>query len=316
MKKLLLSLLFAVLPLSAFAASGTAIPGGSQSTPFVINKPGAYYLAANRVMTATGLNAIQIEAPDVTLDLNGFTLSFTNINGTGYGIMITSENVEIRNGSITTVPYGAIRSVGGAATRVIDVRVSDSAGIQLVSSASLVERCHIIDSRGQAVLLGGHGCTLKDSHIYYVEPFAGSSTSHGVYASTACKVVGNHFESTRGSAIYCPGSGALIADNHVYEANLGKSSSAAGILASGSHVRVRGNSVYGCLGAGITLTENSYGCVVENNVVGRTEAASPLVGSAIVSQVPSTILRGNMGMGNAGGLIAGNFIDGGNNVGN
>jgi hypothetical protein len=30
-----------------------------------------------------GLNAIQIDAPDVTLDLNGFTLSFTDTNGPG-----------------------------------------------------------------------------------------------------------------------------------------------------------------------------------------------------------------------------------------
>jgi hypothetical protein len=267
-------------------------------------------------MTAVDLNAIQIDAPDVTLDLNGFTLSFTGTNGTGYGIMITSGNVEIRNGSISTVPYGAIRSVGATGTRVIDVRVSDSAGIQLVSSASLIERCHIIDSRGHAVLLGGWGCTLKDSHIYYVEPFAAGSTSYGVNASTACKVAGNHFESIRGSAIYCPGSGSLILENHIYEANVSKSSSAAGILVSASHARVRGNSVYACRGAGITLTEGSYGCVVENNVVGRTEAALPLVGSAIVSQVPSTILRGNMGMGNAGSLIAGNYVDGGGNLGN
>ncbi|HEX2100217.1 MAG TPA: hypothetical protein VHF69_06130 [Candidatus Synoicihabitans sp.] len=75
MKNLILSCLLAVLPLSLFAASGTAIPGGNQNTPFVIDKPGAYYLAANRTMTKLNVwAAIEIKADNVTLDLNGFTL--------------------------------------------------------------------------------------------------------------------------------------------------------------------------------------------------------------------------------------------------
>jgi hypothetical protein len=79
----LFSLLLAAVPPGLFAASGTAIPGGNQTAPFVIAKPGAYHLAANRVMTATGKPAIEITASDVTLDLNGSTLGYIDSTGAG-----------------------------------------------------------------------------------------------------------------------------------------------------------------------------------------------------------------------------------------
>lgn len=42
--------------------------------PYTINQPGSYYLSANMI-TASGGNAISIQAENVTLDLNGFTIS-------------------------------------------------------------------------------------------------------------------------------------------------------------------------------------------------------------------------------------------------
>lgn len=84
------SFAFAVLPLASFAAQpttssvpaagGTAIPGGSQSTSYVISKSGAYYLSADRVMTAH-VAGIVVNVPDVTIDLNGSTLRFIGAGG-------------------------------------------------------------------------------------------------------------------------------------------------------------------------------------------------------------------------------------------
>jgi hypothetical protein len=55
---------------------------------------------------------------------------------------------------------------------------------------------------------------------------------------------------------------------------------------------------------------------VERNVVFRTEIAGSAIGVGFDSQNGSTILRGNLGTGNAGGLTAGPFINGGDNLGN
>jgi hypothetical protein len=316
MKKFVLSILLAVLPLALFGASGTAIPGGNQAAPFIINKPGAYYLAANRVMTTKGGSAIEITASDVTLDLNGYTLSYVDSEGAGTGVTVTSSNVEIRNGSICTVPYNAIFTKTGAGIRIIDVRMADTGGITLNSEGSRVERCHIVDSRGFAVSLSGWGSVLTDCQIHYVQPFPGSTASYGVYVSTYCRVIGNDFDATNGPAIYCTGARAAINDNQVTRANLSKSSEAAGILVTSGNVSLRGNAVLETQGTGIHIAQNAIGCVVDHNVVNRTVTTGPLVGAGIVSQTPTTILRGNLGSSNGGGLIVGTFVDGGNNVGN
>src|SRR5208282_3722482 len=56
------------------------------SAPFTISQPGSYYLTTN--LTVTGGNAITIAANNVTLDLNGFTISSTAPSATGYGIQL------------------------------------------------------------------------------------------------------------------------------------------------------------------------------------------------------------------------------------
>src|SRR4051794_10475242 len=51
----------------------TPVPAGvtrGQDYDFIINQPGSYYLSAN--LEAVHLNAIQINAEGVTIDLNGF----------------------------------------------------------------------------------------------------------------------------------------------------------------------------------------------------------------------------------------------------
>ena len=317
MKKLVLSLLLAVMPLALFGASGTAIPGGNQAASFIINKPGAYYLAANRVMTTKGKPAIHIQAPDVTLDLNGYVLSFVDIEGAGNGIIVEGSNAEIRNGSISTVPYTAVFVASGqAGVRIIDLRVADSGGIKTNGNATWIERCHIIDSRGFGVEMGGWENVLKDCHIKNVQPNAINIGGYGVSVSRLGKVSGNIIGHTYSYGILCMGSYAVLNDNQVSEANLSKSTAAAGIVVEGDCVYLGGNVVHESYGMGIKLSGAAASCIVEKNVVCTTRATGPLIGAGIVSQTNSTILRGNLGTGNAGGLTAGTFIDGDNNLGN
>ena len=46
-----------------------------ESLPYTISTSGSYYLAKNLQFAATSGDAISITAPNVTLDLNGFTIS-------------------------------------------------------------------------------------------------------------------------------------------------------------------------------------------------------------------------------------------------
>ena len=70
------------------------------SLPFTINDSGSYYLTRSLEFTASTGDAITIAAGNVTVDLNGFTLSSVDAV-TGNGIRVTSgRNIAIKNGVI------------------------------------------------------------------------------------------------------------------------------------------------------------------------------------------------------------------------
>jgi hypothetical protein len=70
------------------------------STLVTITQPGSYYLTHN--ITISAGDAIDINANDVTLDLNGFTLFSNEAAPTGTGILLGNNvtDVNIRNGHI------------------------------------------------------------------------------------------------------------------------------------------------------------------------------------------------------------------------
>ena len=84
----------------------TPITGGGAVT---ISNSGSYYLATNISVTAG--NAITINADNVTLDLNGFTVSSTEPSASGTGILLNGgrAHVHIFNGHI----LGYVTQSGG-----------------------------------------------------------------------------------------------------------------------------------------------------------------------------------------------------------
>ena len=81
-------------------AGGGAVGTKITSVPYTITQPGFYFLTGNLTYNGTG-NAITVSANNVTLDLMGFSLSYTGSAAQPNGIFMTGRsNVEIRNGSI------------------------------------------------------------------------------------------------------------------------------------------------------------------------------------------------------------------------
>src|SRR5207344_189223 len=84
------------------------IAGGTVTV--TINQPGSYYLTGNITVSAGHGILLAGGADNVTLDLNGFTISSTANPAVGNGIAINqSVNLTIRNGNIR----GSINYVGG-----------------------------------------------------------------------------------------------------------------------------------------------------------------------------------------------------------
>ena len=88
------------------------------TAPITISVPGSYYLTASLTVPA-GFHAITINASDVTLDLNGFTISGPAGLTTSLAAAILVNNVHgvaVRNGSLTNMRYGINFSGGNSTT--------------------------------------------------------------------------------------------------------------------------------------------------------------------------------------------------------
>ncbi len=118
------------------SAAGTTIGSGS------------YYLTQD-LMVSSG-DALTISGSNVTLDLNGYTISSTSPTRSGSGILIpaTAENVTILNGHITgtTTISGSTFSGGGFAY-----------GIQFLGAKTLTVRAVQVSGVGAGIDCGGIG---------------------------------------------------------------------------------------------------------------------------------------------------------------
>ena len=74
--------------------------------PLVISQPGSYRLSGNIHGDPKGFGAIQINADNVTLDLNGFNIDAVSAPAIQGHRKDSNRNVEIRNGSISDTTSG------------------------------------------------------------------------------------------------------------------------------------------------------------------------------------------------------------------
>lgn len=88
-------------PEPRIAINVTNTPGDNDATPstFKITQPGSYYLNCNLV-AESGKDGIEIAASNVTIDLNGFTLSGVNSNS-GIVAQQALRGLVIRNGVVS-----------------------------------------------------------------------------------------------------------------------------------------------------------------------------------------------------------------------
>lgn len=119
MHKAVLLILCVLAPAPMFAVDGQILI--NQATvmaaggfPYVINQPGSYKLSGNLVV-ASYVDGIHVEASNVTIDLNGFSITNTSAGLSSYGISgnpTFPNGITIRNGNIQGFanPIGAAGS--------------------------------------------------------------------------------------------------------------------------------------------------------------------------------------------------------------
>ncbi len=118
--------------------------------PFTISAPGTYKVVGNLSTTTSG---ITIEASDVTLDLNGSSISGI-AGGAVAGIVVaaTSKNVTIKNGSCTGFNQAGIRSRCPSNLQLENLLISKcgESGIDMLGGT--LSRCIVSGSSGTGIV--------------------------------------------------------------------------------------------------------------------------------------------------------------------
>jgi hypothetical protein len=138
-----------LLSCAAGATSAQTLIGSGKnalSFPIVISQPGSYKLAANLVVPANNVTAIKVTAPNVTIDLNGFSISGPNTcnhvtklctqpySDQSAGIYSNAINTTVANGTVSGFSHvgvnlygvgGTIRNLTAAHNFLAGVAVSD-----------------------------------------------------------------------------------------------------------------------------------------------------------------------------------------------
>jgi hypothetical protein len=213
-----------------------ATVAGNASYHHVITSSGSYYLSDNLITTK--ISGIYVGASNVTIDLNGFSIS--KALGTGAGVFVTSlsDGLTIRNGSFSGFsnaihfnpdPY---LSSGGV---VENLSISKAAGYCVYGGISMrISDCTFYNNTGSYALLVNNGCEISDCVAY-------SNVVIGV--------------------IYC-GTGATISDSILYD---NKSTTEIHVGEGGSVVRCNVNNSQTTRGIRIGNGSKVSGCTVTRN---------------------------------------------------
>jgi len=189
------------------ATAITAIPAGG----FPITVSGNYYLATN--LTVTGLAGIVVTASEVTIDLNGRTLSGAGPGAFQIGILVLGANdVIVQQGDIDKFAYGIAWMPGNgglnAKNRVEDVNFNgNEIGVISVSGTSnWVKQC-VIDGGDVGVFLRDDIGT-RVSHSIFEEQQASQSVNVGTAIMTVFSK-GNLFDENLIALSTSPGGNAF-----------------------------------------------------------------------------------------------------------
>ena len=148
------------------ALAGDVTPGDFGGFPVWITQPGSYRLTGD-LIPPPGIDGINIQSDNVTLDLNGFGVFGSGEVGANDGIIFTDPNVEIRNGSVRGFLRHGIfgAGIGSTHARVIDVRAYNNqiGGIYLEAEGSLVDRCSTFDNGWYGIRATGNGSLVTNS---------------------------------------------------------------------------------------------------------------------------------------------------------
>lgn len=264
------------------------------SLPYLITNAGSYYLTGN-LTGVPGTNGIMVLTNNVTIDLNGFTLS--GVVGSADGINVGNDgNLGGFATTNFTVINGMVQHWGGNGIQAsetyngrfeqLHVTANGSYGI-VVGKNSIALRCVSQSNGGTGIGTDGPG-TLLDSCVSSangwdgirvggssraVNCISGDNSQSGFLVFNESTVL-NSTARNNGRSGIAIGIGSVALHNTCTGNNQDNVSTAAGIMAFYGAGRIEGNHITYPSGVGILVSEGKTRVtVVRNTTVGTTTNA-------------------------------------------
>lgn len=172
------------------------------SLPAVISTQGLYCLTGNLTTSQATGNAIEIDANNVTLDLNGWKVG-GQAAGTGtvaIGIYSTAVNVTVKNGIVRGFRGGIYLTGRGAVVQDMLVDQNTVYGIRVDGQGAVVDRNKVVDTGGTTAYTGADATAI--------DALGESSTvSNDVVSGLTATDTGNEY------GIYVTGVQSTVHDN-------------------------------------------------------------------------------------------------------
>lgn len=180
----------------ACAVNTGCFAGDSPGFPVTIENAGGYRLTGD-LAASGGANGIEINAEDVSLDLNGFRITG---GGTGTGVHVMADNAEIRGGTISSfadgIGAGSEAGTGIEGTSVIGVRLvgNNATGAAFAGSATMISGCMIRNNEGNGLRffgIGGMSAAVDHTQVMANGRFGIEATNGAMVTLSSNKVMGN-----------------------------------------------------------------------------------------------------------------------------
>jgi hypothetical protein len=224
--------------------------GDTGGYPVTITQEGSYRLTGTLTNTNVNVDVVSVTASNVTLDLNGFSVSGPSVcsegvpvsctpSGSGRGVAAGNEMVKgltVKNGTVTQIGNAGV--VLGKVGRVEDVRVIGAANYGIVGDdGAEIVRCTVERAGLEGIrVVDGSGALVADNTVRGVGTDLVSFTGIGIHVSEGT-VRGNVVSGVWGLVIQA--SSSLVTGNTSVD-NYGWQIDAAG------RSRISGNVMDGC----------------------------------------------------------------------
>lgn len=178
--------------------------------PIVIDRPGVYRLCRDLVVADANTTAIEVQADDVTIDLDGHTIagpvkcSQRKCVGAGTGLGISAndrDNLTVLNGTVRGMGDSGI--VGGRHARIQAVKALSNGRYGIVVGRVGLLSGNVASDNGGTGLSGSEYTSFKDNVVQ-------GNAASGIATGCACSVVGNLVINNGGSGIVTGGETACI----------------------------------------------------------------------------------------------------------